>query len=68
MAYTGIGYNEVQLYFKSCSTKRLEKLNQDINIMLIERDEKSWNKGLKATHKKVTGNKKQHILNFGDTD
>ena len=55
MAYTGIGYNEVQLYFKSCSTKRLEKLNQDINIMLLERDEKSWNIGLKASHKKVAG-------------
>ena len=67
MAYTGLGYEDVQRYFKSCSTKRLEKLSQDISIMLIERDDKAWNKGLKASHKKTT-TKKQHVLNFGGTD
>lgn len=68
MAYTGIGFNEVQQYLKSCSNKRLEKIQMDIQGLLYERDDKKVSKHLKATHKKGKKNKDQLTFNFGGTD
>jgi hypothetical protein len=59
-------YDEVQQYFKTCSTHRLEKLQMDITALIYDRDDKAILKHLKATHKKTS--KKELNPNWKYTD
>ena len=53
MAFILTSYDDVKTYLKNCSTNRLEKIQQEVWSMILERDEKKFTKqaAKKATSK-----------------